>query len=180
MARNTSSKNVFNRFMENHWGLVKILEVVLVYGTTIGTLLLAHATLKVANDSKQATAIAERTSRAYTFVLLRDRYHELYNKDIQNIRNEGPITKGERSIIKRYWYQAFDEWYVWKQMRDDGSTWKDFYEEVIKGAINKKENRKFHEVFCELRNSEFRSNPWKSFADMVDDFATDRCRRSAI
>jgi hypothetical protein len=149
---------------------IKIDVIALV--TAAAGLLTAATSLALAILMSSQNIEAEHLNAANTFLTLRERYYRI-DEQLRGL----PVARVEKGskewpIVRRYWYQVFDEWYVVKRIEKRNELWSDFYEDVIDASLG---NVTLGPVLCDLRESELARGLRKEF---VDELAELRHRRN--
>lgn len=113
---------------------------------------------------------SERSSKAQTYLDLRDRYFEI-SKQLPDYRNrttpyDRQGNKNEWNSIKRYWYHSFDEWIVTQHFNNDDykELWDLYFKDAQLSVLDKIALRG---VLFEMLEKEFNEEKRKQYANFI-------------
>lgn len=103
------------------------------------SLVVSGAAYRIARD---ADARAQTAARTEVYLSLRTRFMSLHAALPHDYGDPGwePRDKAEREAATRYWYHAFDEWYVTTQIDRPvlGSLWTGFFEDAVLSGVRRR------------------------------------------
>lgn len=121
-------------------------------------------------NTRRARGQAARLARTQTYLVFRERFRDIQ----QNLpagyheRAYSTITPEESLKIERYWYNAFDEWYVTTQLHAGpiADLWTDIYEYAISSTL---EYDMMRDWYCQNWRKKTTFGPHSTaFADAIE------------
>jgi len=137
----------------------------------------AAAALASALAALYLNQAADRGVTAQTFLELRQHYLAM-EPELSQIRATDPVPVDDEDprwqVIKRYWYQAFDEWYVTNHLKAGNleSLWKGYYRKPIAQSLRKPQ---FRGVACQLQDWNPEPGPFHDFLTELSSIYAQEC-----